>query len=409
MRGAGTNLRWAGRRALIGLATLLAAGTLTLVSSGGVPGVSDALHLGHAGEAGASTPGATTSSYAIIDSAGGVMTFGGAGYYGDTIGVPLDKPIVSGAADPRGGYWLVASDGGIFTFGNAQFWGSAGGLPLNKPIVGMAATPDGGGYWLVASDGGIFTYGDAQFYGSTGGIHLNQPIVGMAATPDGAGYWLVAADGGIFTYGDAQFHGSTGAIHLNKAIVGMAATSDGNGYWLVASDGGIFTYGDAQFYGSTGGLALDQPIVGMTPTPDGNGYWLVAADAGIFTYGDAQFSGSAQSPLHPPLFPAPFSRADPGGRVDHQRGAGAAGHARGRPAGRLLRRLALALRGPVHRADGPAVRGRQRARPRAAGTPTAPRCTSGATSPRSTRTRGRAPTGRTSSSGWWRASIPTSR
>ena len=92
----------------------------------------------------------------------------------------------------------MASDGGIFSYGDAGFYGSTGGLPLNKPIVGMAATPDGGGYWLVASDGGIFSYGDAGFYGSTGGLPLNKPIVGMAATPDGGGYWLVASDGGIF-------------------------------------------------------------------------------------------------------------------------------------------------------------------------------------------------------------------
>jgi hypothetical protein len=52
---------------------------------------------------------------------------------------------------------------------------------------------------------------------------------------------------------------------------------------------------------------LNQPVVGMAATPDGGGYWLVASDAGIFTFGDAQFSGSAQSPLHPPLFPAGFS------------------------------------------------------------------------------------------------------
>ncbi len=153
------------------------------------------------------------------------MTFGGAGYDGDALEVPLQKPIVGSAADPAGGYWLVASDGGIFTFGNAPFWGSAGGLPLNKPVVGMAPTPDGGGYWLVASDGGIFTYGDAQFFGSTGSMALNKPIVGMAATPDGGGYWLVASDGGIFAFGDARFFGSTGSIALNKPVVGMAATA----------------------------------------------------------------------------------------------------------------------------------------------------------------------------------------
>ena len=54
------------------------------------------------------------------------MTFGGAGYDGDTLEVPLQKPIVGGAADPNGGYWLVASDGGVFTFGNAAVLGIDG-------------------------------------------------------------------------------------------------------------------------------------------------------------------------------------------------------------------------------------------------------------------------------------------
>ena len=264
---------------------------------------------GHAGlaRAGAQTPAPTDSAYGLIDSAGGIMTFGGAGYYGDTLEVPLARPIVGGAADPAGGYWMVASDGGIFSFGAAGFFGSMGGTPLDAPIVGMAATADGGGYWLVASDGGIFSFGDAGFFGSRGGQPLNAPIVGMAATPDGGGYWLVGSDGGIFTYGDAGFWGSTGSIRLNKPIVGMAATSNGNGYWMVASDGGIFSFGNAGFFGSTGSLVLDKPIVGMAPTPDGGGYWLVASDAGVFTFGDAVFSGSAQSPEHPPLYPPELS------------------------------------------------------------------------------------------------------
>jgi len=299
--------RWtwrSGRRAALGLAALVTASVLVAVVPA-APGPG-------ARPAGAATAhGATNSAYAIVDAAGGVMTFGGAGYYGDTIGVPLQKPIVGSAADPQGGYWLVASDGGVFTFGNAPFWGSTGGMPLNEPVVGMAPTPDGGGYWLVASDGGIFTYGDAAFKGSTGGMALNKPIVGMAATSDGRGYWLVASDGGIFSFGDARFMGSTGAITLNKPVVGMAATSDGNGYWLVASDGGIFTYGDAQFWGSTGAITLNEPIVAMAPTPGGNGYWLVGQDAGVFDFGDAGFSGSAQSPLHPPLFPQPLSTPIP--------------------------------------------------------------------------------------------------
>ena len=137
MRGAESSLRRAGRRALIGVASLLVAGTLASGVGSGVGGL--------AGAAGAAPSSPTNSSYGIVDAAGGVMTFGGAGYSGDTIGVTLAKPIVSAAANPAGGYWLVASDGGIFAYGGAQFYGSTGGLPLNKPIVGMATTPGGAG------------------------------------------------------------------------------------------------------------------------------------------------------------------------------------------------------------------------------------------------------------------------
>jgi hypothetical protein len=303
---------WRARTIIAGLSPVLLAGLVVVVApaSGRSGGPSEVGAQPAANATTATTAAAapaTDADYGIIDAKGGVMTFGGAGYDGDTLGLTLAEPIVGGAADPQGGYWMVAADGGLFSFGAAGFFGSMGGQPLNKPIVGMAATPDGGGYWEVASDGGVFSFGDAAFFGSTGSLHLNRPIVGMASTPGGLGYWLVAADGGIFSYGDAAFFGSTGGLTLNKPMVGMAATADGDGYWLVASDGGIFTYGDAPFDGSTGSLALAKPIVGMARSPDGGGYWLVAADAGVFTFGDAQFSGSAQSPEYPPLYPAQIS------------------------------------------------------------------------------------------------------
>ncbi len=279
------------------------------------------------GTAAAATPPAPTdSSYAIVDAAGGVMTFGGAAYDGDTLEVPLDKPIVGGAADPNGGYWLVASDGGVFSFGNAQFWGSTGGIALNKPIVGMAATPDGDGYWLVASDGGIFAFGDAQFWGSTGGIALNKPIVGMAAAAHGNGYWLVASDGGIFAFGDAPFLGSTGGIHLNEPVVGMAATADGGGYWMVASDGGIFTYGDASFWGSAGSIHLSEPIVAMTPTPDGGR--LLAGRAGRRRLRLRRRLVLGERAVAPPSPAVPQAAVEPDRPRgdDHQRGDRGPGH-----------------------------------------------------------------------------------
>ena len=93
---------------------------------------------GKAPRAAAALPG-NDGSYAIVDSGGGVMTFGGAGYAGDALGVPLQQPIVGAAANPGGGYWLVASDGGIFAYGDAAFQGSIGGRGAGD-VVGLATT-----------------------------------------------------------------------------------------------------------------------------------------------------------------------------------------------------------------------------------------------------------------------------
>jgi hypothetical protein len=267
--------------------------------------------------AGVSASAASTNTgvgYSLVASDGGVFGFGGAGFFGSTGGMRLNRPIVGMASTPDGrGYWLVASDGGVFGFGDAGFFGSTGGMHLNEAIVGMASTPDGRGYWLVASDGGIFAFGDAKFYGSTGNLRLNQPIVGVASTPDGGGYWLVASDGGIFGFGDAGFFGSTGGMRLNRPIVGMASTPDGRGYWLVASDGGVFGFGDAGFFGSTGGMRLNRPIVGMAVVPaapvgtdDGacpsSGYDLPGEEASLATAVDIPSLPPIVLPGEPPAF-----------------------------------------------------------------------------------------------------------
>ncbi len=288
--------------------TVTSDGSLTAVAPPGPPG-GGTVDVSVGGPDGTSPAGAADHytyaepGYWLTASDGGIFSFGGAGFYGSTGSLSLNRPVVGMASTPDDrGYWLVASDGGIFAFGDAGFYGSTGAFVLNRPVVGMASTPDGQGYWLVASDGGIFAFGDAGFYGSTGAFVLNRPVVGMASTPDGRGYWLVASDGGIFAFGDAGFDGSTGSLSLNRPVVGMASTPDGQGYWLVASDGGIFAFGDAGFDGSTGSLSLVRPVVGMASTLTGAGYWLVASDGGIFAFGDAAFEGSTGgTPLNQPV------------------------------------------------------------------------------------------------------------
>jgi len=223
--------------------------------------------------------------YWFVASDGGIFAFGGAGFYGSTGSIRLNKPIVGMAASPSGrGYWLVASDGGIFAFGDAGFYGSTGDIRLNKPIVGMTSTPTGKGYWFVASDGGIFAFGDAHFFGAPSNV--GSPIVGMATTPSGNGYWCVGRDGSVYSFGDARFFGAP----TGGQATGIVSSRSGNGYWIADSSGTTNAFGDARSFGSIGNLA--QPVVGLAATPKGGGYWLVARDGGIFSFGDARFYGS---------------------------------------------------------------------------------------------------------------------
>jgi hypothetical protein len=161
---------------------------------------------------------------------GSVLAFGDAGFFGDTVQqrvAHVGVPVGMAATHDGNGYWIVDSDGGVFSFGDARYLGSMGGRRLNQPVVGVAATPDGQGYYLAAADGGVFTFGDATFAGSMGGRPLNQPVIGIAADPASNGYWLGASDGGVFSFGGAPFHGSLGGVHLNRPIFAITSTANG--------------------------------------------------------------------------------------------------------------------------------------------------------------------------------------
>lgn len=163
---------------------------------------------------------------------GSVQAFGDAHTYGDEVttaggqghvGFPV---ALVGTADDHG-YWIVDSDGGVFSFGDARFLGSMGGIRLHAVVVGAAPSPDHNGYWLASADGGVFSFGDAAFGGSMASVSLAAPIQAMAANPSGPGYWLAAVDGGVFAMGGAPFLGSMGGHRLDQPMFAIASPSQG--------------------------------------------------------------------------------------------------------------------------------------------------------------------------------------
>jgi hypothetical protein len=219
-------------------------------------------------------------------------------------------PHCSGYCPYPEGYWLVGSDGGIFNFGGAGFYGSTGSIHLQRPVVGIVATTGGQGYWLVASDGGIFSFGDAGFFGSIPGlgIHpagsglpnsLNAPIVGMVSSADGKGYFMVASDGGVFAFGDATFSGSCpGSGGCSGAAVAVVPTlMTGSGYWLMTATGHVYGFG-VPSYGEPG--PQSSPMTSMSTSVDhysslyNGGYFILDANGQVFAYGNAANGANGQ-------------------------------------------------------------------------------------------------------------------
>lgn len=162
---------------------------------------------------------------------GSVQAFGDAVNYGDETTIAhgsahVGIPVAMVATRDGKGYWIVDSDGGVFSFGDAVFHGSMGGRPLNAPVAGAAVAPDGNGYWLVAGDGGVFSFGSALFEGSMANRTLAEPAVGISVKTTGTGYRLAAADGGVFAFGGAPYLGSMAGHHLSQPVFGIASEPD---------------------------------------------------------------------------------------------------------------------------------------------------------------------------------------
>ena len=65
----------------------------------------------------------------------------------------LERPQTGRASLEAQEHSGTFGDGGVLTYGGARFFGSPTEVRLAAPIVAMATTPDGGGYWLVGADG----------------------------------------------------------------------------------------------------------------------------------------------------------------------------------------------------------------------------------------------------------------
>ncbi len=120
---------------------------------------------------------------------GSIQAFGDAVNFGDEAAIAhatghVGTPVAMAATSDDGGYWIVDSDGGVFSFGDAAFEGSMGGRTLAAPVVGIAAVPGGratgGALWWCG-------FGFRGRHGSPDGGGHPPPEAGLLAGRLGPG------------------------------------------------------------------------------------------------------------------------------------------------------------------------------------------------------------------------------
>jgi hypothetical protein len=129
-----------------------------------------------------------------LDAGGRVWNAGHAPFLGDLSLKNSDAVEILPTPDGFG-YYIVDSAGGVFTYGLAKFMGSTGGnRPAGDAIIGAALSYDGlgrvNGYWMVGASGDILAFGRAQNFGPIG-----KRAVSMTSLPSGNGYAVLHSDG----------------------------------------------------------------------------------------------------------------------------------------------------------------------------------------------------------------------
>jgi hypothetical protein len=191
--------------------------------------------------AGAALAAAVTLGVTLLSTSGATPASGAVSSHRSTFTAELDSATREAQTTNGAGYWLVSAAGGVYTFGDAGFYGSLATTHLNAPITGIVPTSDGKGYWLVAKDGGIFSFGDAPFEGSLGDSFIGSPIVGMVQS--GTAY--------------ASESQATGAQLLNGTVAPTDTTGSVGDFYLDTATSTL--YGPMSASGWPAGVSLNGP------------------------------------------------------------------------------------------------------------------------------------------------------
>jgi Carboxypeptidase regulatory-like domain len=198
-----------------------------------------------------------------------------------------------------GGYSILNTAGGIYSFGDATYWGNLIDHRYPGPAVGLAETPSGHGYNILTTAGAIYSFGDANYFGNLLDHRYPGPATALSYTPNGGGYAILNSAGGIYTFGDAGYYGNLIDHGYPGTAVGLAYTSTGNGYWILTTSGALYSFGDATYFGNLIDHGYRGVAASVSAAKDGSGYAILTTRGAVYRFGSQPYLGSLLDHLYP--------------------------------------------------------------------------------------------------------------
>jgi len=198
-----------------------------------------------------------------------------------------------------GGYSILNTAGGIYSFGDASYWGNLIDHQYPGPAVGLAETPGGHGYNILTTAGAIYSFGDANYFGNLLDHRYPGPATALSYTPRGGGYAILNSAGGIYTFGDAGYYGNLIDHTYPGTAVGLAYTSTGNGYWILTTSGALYSFGDANYFGNLIDHGYRGVAASVSAAKDGNGYAILTTHGAVYAFGSQPLLGSLVDHRYP--------------------------------------------------------------------------------------------------------------
>ncbi|GAC1579954.1 MAG: hypothetical protein NVS3B24_14400 [Candidatus Dormibacteria bacterium] len=195
------------------------------------------------------------------------------------------------------GYNILNTSGGLYSFGDARYFGNLIDHGYPGPGVGLAETPSGLGYQILTSTGALYSFGDAVYYGNLLDHGYPGPATAVAYTPAGTGYSILTRGGGIYSFGDAPYFGNLIDHGYPGEATGLAYTPSGQGYWILTRQGGIYSFGDATYYGNL--IDHGYPGEAVSLAASSAGYGILTTSGALYTFGDQPYLGNLLDHCYP--------------------------------------------------------------------------------------------------------------